>query len=337
MGPTARGIAALAILLPLLYFVAPRNAAVDSATLDGATLAGALKISSASLASPAPTSVVASGLSGNALSPAVPANTRVAQQVAGSPTAPSKEFLGIEAAQRSDTGLTVSGASRGLPVGTKLWVEIVQQPNHARVRGEGPMDSNVIINGDGSFLARIAAPSGIIFAAGKYGIRITSFFTSGWQDLQVLKEAGVGDLDASGRSDVHTNPRAIRQSPDFIPDDPEFPKATRHLEAIREVTLGPLGADQAAIGAVKAATLVVTGSGRSSMSVGKSVDFFAAAPGFKPLAWSAAGQTSGKWIVTLNCVDGEAQKTAQWEYDATSKAVKYLDPLAKTLSYVPAN
>jgi hypothetical protein len=232
--------------------------------------------------------------------------------------------------------MLISGRSQALPSGTKVWVEIIQQPGHSRIRGEGPMDSNVIIGDDGSFLAKIPTPSGGSFATGNYLIRITSFFTSGWQSAEVLKAAGVGGLDSLGRSDVHTDPRAIPESPDFKPDDPEFPKASRHLEAVREVQLGPIPADQVAIAAVKGATLVVGGNARSSLSVGKSVDFFASAPGFKPLTWSAVAEADSKWTVTLHCIDGGTEKAAQWEYDLKSKGVKYLDSLAKTLSYVPA-
>ncbi len=65
--------------------------------------------------------------------------------------------------------------------------------------------------------------------------------------------------------------------------------------------------------------------------------FFASGSGFKPLAWSAVVEPNAKWTVTLRCIDGGTEKTAQWEYDIKTKSVKYLDPLAKTLSYVPPN
>jgi hypothetical protein len=199
------------------------------------------------------------------------------------------------------------------------------------------MDANVVIADDGSFRGKIPAPKGSSFAAGDYRIRITSFFSSGWQSAEVLKKAGVSGLDSFGRSDVHTDPHAIPISPDFKPDDPEFPKDSRHLEAIREVRLGPMSDDHVAIAAVKSATLVVAGLGRSSISVGKSVDFFASAPGFTPLKWTAIAGPNGKWTVTLDCMDGGKEAGARWEYDQKSKSVKYLDPRAKTLSYVPAN
>jgi len=233
--------------------------------------------------------------------------------------------------------MLISGKTENLPSGTKIWVEIIQQPGHAQIHGEGPMDENVVIADDGSFRAKISTPTGAPFTTGDFRIRITSFFSSVWQSADVLSKAGVTGLDNLGRSDVYTDPRAIPNSPDFKPDDPEFPKASRHLEAIREVHLGPIPADHAAIAAVKGATLVVAGRGRSSMSVGRSVDFFASAPGFTPLTWSAVAEPNGKWTVTLHSIDGGKEETAQWAYDSNTKSVKYLDPRAKTLSYVPAN
>ena len=77
------------------------------------------------------------------------------------------------------------------------------------------------------------------------------------------------------------------------------------------------------------------GRGRSSLPIGKSVALFAAAPGFTPNGWTAAKGAGGKWTVTLDCVDGGKKTAAQWEYDPQTQQVKYLDPLAKTLSYVP--
>lgn len=106
---------------------------------------------------------------------------------------------------------------------------------------------------------------------------------------------------------------------------------------IREVKLGALPGDLAVIDGVKSATLFVQGSGRSSLPVGKSVEWFARAGGFKPITWSAARDPNGNWIVTLDCMNGEKQTTAQWSYDPKSKAVKYLDHLAKTVSYVSPN
>jgi hypothetical protein len=243
--------------------------------------------------------------------------------------------------------MKISGMIRKLPPGTKIWVDIIHvihQPGGALKRGggpAGPQDANVIVAADGTFHASLRNISwdgknfvdNGPFRPGSYAIMISAYFNTGWQAIDVLRKAGV-ELNSQGRSSISTDPRAIPESPDFKPDDPEFPKAGRHLEAIREVKLGPLPADVAAIDAVKGAILGVQGRGRSSLPVGKSVDLFASL-GAKPIAWSAAVGPDAKWIVSLDCVDGEKQQKAQWSYEPKSGAVRYLDPLAKTLSYTP--
>jgi hypothetical protein len=243
-------------------------------------------------------------------------------------------LVGTLAAQPNGDGMTISGTMRGIPAGTKMWVQIIHEPGGPVKPISGPQDDSVIVGSDGKFQANIRNSKGAPFKPGTYRLKVTSFFNRGWQAADVLRRAGV-ELDSRGRSSIKTNPKAIPESPDFKPDDPEFPKESRHLEAIREVNLGAVSADLAAIAAVKSATLIVQGKGRSSLPVGKSVDWFQSAGGFKPIAWSAVAGSNGDWIVTLSCVDGGKEKKAQWSYDDKSKRVKYLDPLAKTLSYVP--
>jgi len=157
-----------------------------------------------------------------------------------------------------------------------------------------------------------------------------------WQTVDVLRKAGV-ELDSQGRSNIDTDPKAIPESPDFKPNDPEFPSAGRYLSVIREVSLESLPANQAAVEAVKSATLLVQGEGLSSLPVGKSVEWFAKVGGFKPVSWSAQLGPDGKWVITLDCIDGDNPKKTQWSYDPRSKAVRYLDHIAKIISYVPAD
>ena len=92
------------------------------------------------------------------------------------------------------------------------------------------------------------------------------------------------------------------------------------------------------IDAVKDARLTVQGKGRSADPIRNVVAYFekGSSGAFTPRAWSAKRSSrSGPWVVTLDCVDGEERKQAQWEYDPKTKTVKYLDPLAKTLSWLP--
>jgi hypothetical protein len=64
-----------------------------------------------------------------------------------------------------------------------------------------------------------------------------------------LRRAGV-ELDNQGRSSIYINPTAIPQSPDFKPNDPEFPNEGRYLLVVRELSLGSVPADQGAVGEV---------------------------------------------------------------------------------------
>lgn len=259
---------------------------------------------------------------------------------AAAPNAPpSGSLLEVPTVQRNMDGMTVSGTIRNIPVGTKMWVEIIHEPGGHAKEISGPEDDNVIVGPDGKFQAHIHNPSGVAFRPGSYRVQIETHFNSAWQTIDVLRRAGV-ELDSQGRSSIYTNPKAVPQSPDFKPSDPEFPNEGRYLIVVREVSLGSAPADQAAIEAVKSATLFVQGRGRSSLPVGKSVGWFASlghSGGFKPIAWSVEADRGGKWTVTLECIDGEKQSKAQWSYDPRSKRVKYLDPLAKVLSYVPAD
>lgn len=232
----------------------------------------------------------------------------------------SESLVGPITAERNGADMKISGTIQKVPAGTKIWVDIIHvihQPGGALKRGggpAGPQDADVIVAADGTFHASLRNVSWDghsfvdhgTFQQGSYAIMISTHFNRAWQTTDVLKKAGV-ELDSQGRSAISTDPKAIPESPDFKPDDPEFPKAGRHLEAIREVKLGPMAADQAAINAVKSATLDVKGSGRSSMPVGQSVDWYKSMGGMERLAWSAARgpDANAKWIVTLDYLDGD--------------------------------
>lgn len=243
-------------------------------------------------------------------------------------------LIGKVTAERMNSGLAVAGSMQNVPPGTKLRVEVVRISGRSLKLIDRP-SGDAIVGNDGIFRTNLSSNRDSALDAGTYTIQITAMFNRGWQSIEVLRKAGV-DLDSQGRSDLYPNPKNLPYTSDFKPFDPEFPRAGRYIEVRREVALPPLGADKAAIEAVKKARLTVQGHGRSSLSIGKSVALYAAAPGFTPNGWTAAKGPGGKWTVTLDCVDGGKKTAAQWEYDPQTQQVKYLDPLAKTLSYVPS-
>jgi hypothetical protein len=174
---------------------------------------------------------------------------------------------------------------------------------------------------------------GAVLPPGQYNVEVMSNFNSAWQSCAVLRQLEV-KTDDKCRSDLETNP-ALPDAPDLVPTDPEFPKASRYLKARRVVTVSAIPADVLAIEAVKAARVSVPGESRSAYPIGKVVEEFGKAPGVTPKTWSASQQPTGKWIVSLAVDNGSEHQQAQWEFDPKSRTVKYLDPLAKTLSWLP--
>jgi hypothetical protein len=245
----------------------------------------------------------------------------------------AESLIGKVTMERTSSGLSIAGTIQKVPPGTKTRIEIVRKAGRALK----PMDqpgADAIVAPDGSFRASLSNSNGAAFAAGTYTVQITAIFNMFWQSVEVLQKAGV-ELDGQGRSGLQTNPKALPETPDFKAFDAEFPSAGRYIEVRRDITVPALPSDAAAIEAVKNARLTVQGRGRSDLPVGKSVEWFASASGLSQTAWSAVQGAEGKWTVTLDCVDGGKEKRAQWEYNSRTKAVRYLDPLAKTLSYVP--
>src|SRR5262249_41718527 len=168
--------------------------------------------------------------------------------------------------------------------------------------------------------------------AGRYTVKLTSIFNSGWQSIEVLRKAGV-DLDERGRSSMQTDPTALPKTADFKPFDREFPQASRFLDVTRQVVIPAAAPTEVALSAVKSAHLTTPEHGRSELNLEQTTRLFALTGGFEPIGWSSAPGDGGRWIVTLDCRDGGTRKEAKWEYDPKTKRVRYLDPLAKTLSW----
>ena len=251
------------------------------------------------------------------------------------PTRPvaAESLVGKVTVERAAGGLNIAGTIKEVPPGTKTRVEIVREAGRPLKPVDQP-GADAIVAPDGSFRASLSNPNGAAFPAGTYTVQITVIFNMFWQSVEVLQKAGV-ELDSQGRSGLQPNPKALPTTPDFKAFDPEFPSEGRYIEVRRDVGVPALPSDAAAIDAVKNARLTVQGRGRSDLPVGKSVEWFASASGLSQKAWSAVQGPEGKWTVILDYVDEGKEKQAKWEYNPKTKAVKYLDPLAKAFSYVP--
>ncbi len=169
--------------------------------------------------------------------------------------------------------------------------------------------------------------------AGAYRVEVSSVFNGNWQNADVLALVG--------NSGTKLPPSALD------PDDREFPKAGGSLKFSTVVNVeGPPAAmvatedaDRAkrtALEAVKNSKLFVQDRGQATDTVGQIVDFFQG-PGwnFHPGEWTVTQGENGKWRVSLAHKWGAEAKVANWQYDAQTGEVKYLDPEAKMLSWIP--
>ena len=220
----------------------------------------------------------------------------------------------ISARRIENGGIVIFGKSI-LPKGTILMIDISRP---GRLLGQ----TKVTVNEQGNFSSEPFTDNNKPHPSGLYKVTITSYFTKIWQSDDVLNKTG-----ESGNK----LPSAL-----LLPDDPEFPKAGGHLEVSFDLTFPGVSPELQAIQAVKDARLTLPDKGRSADPIKDVIAYFEKAGGFTAIGWSANQSLNGLWIVTLNCIDAGKRKQAQWEFNPKNKIVKYLDPLAKLLSWLPS-
>ena len=231
------------------------------------------------------------------------------------PSTDAKSLInGLSSSRNSEGSIIISGSSL-LPPGTKVWIE------RRNSSGKAYAQSEVYVNQSGHFSSGPFSDKGMAPKEGPRHIGIVSYFNGAWQRDAVLSLVG---------EKGNKLPTTLLK-----PDDPEFPQAGGHLDVDRVVQFPPLSPETIAIDHVKSSKLFVQGHGKAVDTVSEIVTYFAKAPGFKPLGWSATKNES-KWVITLDCEDGSARKKAQWEYDPKNGKVRYLDSLSKILSWLPA-
>ena len=243
---------------------------------------------------------------------------RTAASAASTYTLPAKDTNSVItdiSATRNSSGAVVISGSTLLPPGTKLGVE--RRSPAGKTEGR----SNALVDGTGNFYSEPFSDNGNSPKQGPQEIGLVSYFTEVWQPESVLSLTGIGGANLS--------PMALKA------DDPEFPDAGKHLDESRTVTFPPIPEDVIAINEVKSARLYVQGKGRASETIGEIVAYWENFPGYSMSGWSAK-QDAEKWTVTLGFETGAESKEAQWEYDPATGEVKYLDPMSKILSWMPA-
>jgi len=249
-----------------------------------------------------------------------PAPHRVQQraEVYRPPPAGTKSLVSaVEVYRDAQANVIVKGKIL-LPQDTKIVVDVFRA--NSRKLKDLVGESKTIVGFQNSFSA---GPFGIP-KAGRYDVEITSYFNGPWQQpAEVIAAVGAEGTKL---------PRAA-----LVPEDAEFADRGGHVDSVTSVTVPPLPPEFQAIEAVKRSKLFVRGKGQAVDSVADIVKFFAK-PGleFYPGTWSAEKLENAKWKVSLQHRWGKDAKTANWEYDSRTGQVRYLDPEAKMLSWIPS-
>ena len=215
-------------------------------------------------------------------------------------------------ATRDSDGGTIIAASTNIPDGVKIWVQLT----------DGSTSKIQVFNG--KFSSEAFSRKGNPIPAGSYRVTFLAYFNELWeQPASVLEITGNGGRKLKGKlfhkvdQDVVDSDVVLEYS--VIVD---FPSLSRDLEAIS---------------LVKSSILVVDGS-RSSATIGKTVEWFLKpGTGIKMGAegWKAIQRGSGIYEVQLYISDASNDGPALWEADLRTRKVKYINKIAKDMSYLP--
>jgi hypothetical protein len=235
-----------------------------------------------------------------------------------------KPLYQIVAKRADDGGIRICGKAN-LPEKTKLGISLVQPWGEGNEKLLG--ESDAAVNAQGDFQSGGFTDHDIPYPEGDHTVHIYTYFNQAWQSSQILALLGTNGSRL---------PVAVLKL-----DDPEFPKQGGHIDQRLVLAFPGLSPAQKALTAVKEAKLFVQGHGQATDSVHYIVKFMQNTwaktdpRAFQEIDWSAAADGPGKWIVTLNCYNDHKTDKAQWSYSEADGSVKYLDPLAKLLSYLP--
>lgn len=218
-------------------------------------------------------------------------------------------------AKRTGNGGIIIFGKVNLPKGTKIMLDLLLSSN--KIAGQ----STLFSKDDGSFESEIFTNGGNPYSGGKYKVKMYSYFTSIWQSKEVLLKVGKNGI--------------LLNNFKLTPDDPEFPNNAKHLEQSFVINFPDLSPENNAIQAVNDAVLDIAGKGRSADPIKNVILWFKKAGGFTPLSWSAKKDGKGNFVVTLDNIDAGEKKKAQWSFNPKTREVKYLDPQAKLLSWLP--
>jgi hypothetical protein len=162
------------------------------------------------------------------------------------------------------------------------------------------------------------------FAAGKYTVHFTAWFTGDWQDNSVLDLLG-----GSGGKALHGS--ILKATDKDVVDSDDV------LDYTASLMLPALSPEAEAIALVKASVLTVPGEGRSAIDTEGTVkDFMTPGSGLKPRnGWSATVKENRLYEVVFDYLSGNAPTRAVWSANLTTREVKYVNSNAKFMSWSP--
>jgi hypothetical protein len=215
------------------------------------------------------------------------------------------------AAKRDSNGGIIIAASTNLPDGLKLWVQLADGSTSKTQVSGGKFESEPFSN------------KGKMIQPGPHRVSFLAYFNAAWQQPDsVLQVTGKGGSKLKGKL--------------FRKTDPDVIDSDRMLEYRTTVAFPTASRELEAISLVKSSTLVVDGE-RSSATVAQTVDAF-----LKPgtgitmgSGWKAIAKGSNIYEVQLGICDAANDGPAIWQADLSSRKVRYINKVAKDMSYLP--
>jgi hypothetical protein len=171
---------------------------------------------------------------------------------------------------------------------------------------------------------------------GRYKVRFTALFNSGWQSPDVVSILG-------GEGGKRLHGKMVKSLNSDVID------SSKELDYTVVVEVPPLTPETKAISLVKSSVLTVPGLGRSATDVEANIDLFISstsvlaksfhgetAKGMRPAkGWLARTKNGNTIEVIFDFMDGDAPKQAIWTVALDTSVVKYVNEDAKTLSWTP--
>jgi hypothetical protein len=240
---------------------------------------------------------------------------------------PSEITLDFSAERNTDGGILITGATN-LPDDTRLDAELLGPGSHLQGQSsmrvkEGKFSSEGFTNG-----VRPWPP-------GKHKVHVYAYFNGAWQSPEILRIVGEGGTRLKGKP-IKPEDRDVTDG-DNIVDSTRLLDFPAIIQKSAEMAK-PLGAEQYALDQVKHALLTVDGE-RSATDIEANVGLFMTSPGLRTMGgWSAKKSDKGRYLVSYDFNNGDSgEQQAIWEFDSTTKNVRFINHNAKIMSWTPAD